>query len=60
MSLSKHRHKGHCGVEAMMNGRVRGQGHAARAHLPELRMVGRTRRISRKEVPHYEMESQGD
>jgi hypothetical protein len=56
MAMSKFRSKGHCGLEAMMNGRVRGQGHSARAHLPELRMMGKTRRIGRKEVPEYEME----
>lgn len=51
MSLSKRRYKGHCGVEAMMSGRVRGQGWAERLRPPELRFMGKKRRVGRHEIP---------
>lgn len=51
MSLSKRRYKGHCGVEAMMTGRVRGQGWVERLRAPERRLMGKKRRVGRQEIP---------
>lgn len=56
MSLSKTRYKGHCGVEALGRGRVRGQGWAERLKVSELRRAGRKRRLTRKSIPADQLE----
>lgn len=38
-------------------GRIRGQGHAQRAHTPEKRLAGRARRLGRREIPRDQMET---
>ena len=43
--------KGCCAMCASAKGRVRGQGHAQRATHQELRTIGRTRRVNRREIP---------